>query len=684
VPPLPYPDARREDTVDDIHGVKVPDPYRWLEDAKNDDVQKWVGAEDALTRDYLAKLPGRDALAARMKELFYVERVGIPTKRGTRLFYPRRDAGKEKYIVYWRDGAKGAEKVLLDPTTWSNDGSLSLGEWEPTHDGKRVAYTVKQNNADEATLYVIDVATGKKSTVDVIPGTGFSSISWTPAGDGFYYQHLPPLATPPDPDRMKHMDMRFHKLGTDPGKDPVVHAETGDAKTFLGGGLSMDGRWLVCTIQHGWTSNDVYVQDLHAKTPAWQTLVESKTAQYDVSVDRGRLFVRTNEGAPHYRLYRVDPAHLDRASWQEIVAERPDATMQGAAIVGHRIVLDYLKDVVDYPELRDEDGKLVRPIPLPGLGSMAGPSGDPDSDTIYFSFQTFTYPNEIYEESVKTGKRTTWHKLSIPVDPSKYTVDQLFATSKDGTRVPFFVVHAKDMPKDGSTPTMLTGYGGFQISETPYFASSVYPWLEHGGAWVDANLRGGSEYGEDWHRHGMLHEKQHVFDDFFAVAEEIAKQGIARADKLAIDGGSNGGLLMGAAVTQRPELFGAVICEVPLLDMVRFPLFGIGKSWIPEYGNPEDPDDLQALFAYSPYHHVTKGTKYPPTLIMSADADDRVDPMHARKFAAELQWASTGGPVLLRVEKHSGHGGADMVKSAVDQVADKYAFALNQLQGPQR
>ncbi len=679
MPPLPYPDARRDETVDDIHGVKVPDPYRWLEDAANDDVKKWVGAEDALTRDYLGKLPGRDQLAARMKELFYVERVGIPTRRGTRLFYPRRDAGKEKFIVYWREGAKGAEKVLLDPTQWSADGSMALGTWEPTWDGRKVAYTVKENNADEATLYVIDVASGKKSTVDVIPGTKFSSIAWTPSGDGFYYEHLPPPTTPVDANRMAHMDLRFHKLGTDPAKDAVVHAETGDATLSIGASLSKDGRWLFAEIEHGWTRNDVYVQDLHARKPAWQTLVEGKDALYSVSVDHGRFFVLTNEGAPHYRLFRVDTAHIERAGWQEIVPERSDATLQGASVVGHHLLLDYLKDVTSRPELHDEDGKLLRPIPLPALGTMAGPSGDPDSDVIYFSFQTFTYPNEIYEESVETGKRTTWHKLSIPVDASKYTVDQLFATSKDGTRVPFFLVHAKDMPKDGSTPTILTGYGGFQIAETPYFASSIYPWLEQGGAWVSSNLRGGSEYGEEWHRHGMLHEKQHVFDDFFAVAEEIGKQGIARPDKLAIYGGSNGGLLMGAAMTQRPDLFGAVLCEAPLLDMVRFPLFGIGKSWIPEYGTPDDPEDLKALLGYSPYHHVTQGTKYPPLLMLTPDSDDRVDPLHARKFVAEMQWASTGGPVLMRVEKHSGHGGADMVKAAVDKIADEYAFALAQL-----
>jgi prolyl oligopeptidase len=343
------------------------------------------------------------------------------------------------------------------------------------------------------------------------------------------------------------------------------------------------------------------------------------------------------------------------------------------------LLLTYLKDVVSQVELRDEDGKLVRTLELPTLGAIGGISGEADDDLAYYSFQSFTYPTEIFETSVKTGKTTTFYKLKVPVDPSKYVVEQLFATSKDKTRVPFFVVRAKDAPKDGKTPTVVNGYGGFQVAETPYFSSSIYPWLEHGGIWVVANLRGGSEYGEEWHRHGMRHEKQNVFDDFFAVAEELVKEGFTKPEKLAALGGSNGGLLVGAAITQRPDLFRVALCGVPLLDMLRYHLFGSGKTWVEEYGSADDAEDFKTLYAYSPYQRVTKGTKYPATLIMSADSDDRVDPLHARKFAAELQWASSGPPVLLRVEKHSGHGGADLVKANVERLADEYAFALDQM-----
>ena len=679
LPALPYPETRRLDQVDELFGVKVADPYRWLEDGKSDEVKKWVDAEDALTRGYLAKLPQRDALAARFKELFYIESQGTPRHYGNRWFYSRRDAGKEKSAVYWREGKTGPEKVLLDPNQWSTDGSSSLGGWSVSWDGRRVAYTVHANNSDESTLSVMDVATGKKSDTDVIEGTRYASPSWTASGDGFYYTWIPPKDSVPTADRPGFQEVRFHKLGADPKKDRIVHERTGDAKTFLQASLSKNGRWLVLTTQHGWSRYDMHFMDLRANKPEWQPLAVGQDAIYDVDVDGDRFFVKTNEGASKYHVFKVDPVHAARDKWVEVVPERKDATLESFGVVGHRLALGYLKDVVSQAEIRDEDGKLVRTIETPTLGTMGGASGNSDDDLLYYQFQSFTYPTEIFETSVKTGKTSTFYKLKVPVDASKYAVEQVFATSKDGTRVPFFVIHAKDLVKDGKSPTILHGYGGFQVANPPYFATSIFPWLEHGGVWVLANLRGGSEYGEDWHRHGMRHEKQNVFDDYVAVAEELVKQGFTSPGKLAALGGSNGGLLVGAAITQRPDLFRVALCAVPLLDMVRYHQFGSGKTWIEEYGSADDAADFPSLYAYSPYHHVKQGTKYPATLILSADSDDRVDPMHARKFAAELQWASNGGPVLLRVEKHSGHGGADMVKANVEKLADEYAFALDQM-----
>jgi prolyl oligopeptidase len=678
-PAYAYPPARRLDQVDDLHGTRVADPYRWLEDGASDEVKKWTGEEDALARAHLSKLPGRDAIAARFKELFYIESAGTPQHHGARWFYPKRDAGKEKFTVYWREGKDGPDRVLLDPNAWSADGSVSLGVWSVSWDGKTVAYAVKSNNSDEATLYVMDVATGKKSDVDVIEGAKYAWPSWTPPGDGFYYTWLPPPGSGPTADRPGQAEVRFHELGSDPAKDKVIREKTGDPRTFLGAELSKDGRWLVLTTEHGWTRTDVEFMDRHAPKPAWRPLAVGQDARYLVDVDRDRFFVRTNEGAPRYRVFKVEPLRPERAAWVEIIPERSDATLEGSSVVGHALSLVYLKDVATQLELHDEDGKLLRHVDLPALGASGGLAGNVDDDLAYYAFQSFTYPTEINEISVKTGKTALFYRLSVPVDPSKYAVEQLFATSKDRTRVPFFVVHAKDLVKNESTPTILYGYGGFQVAETPSFSSSIYPWLEHGGIWVVANLRGGSEYGEEWHRHGMRREKQHVFDDFFAVAEELVRQRFTRPDKLAAMGGSNGGLLVGAAVTQRPDLFRVALCGVPLLDMVRYHLFGSGKTWIEEYGSADDAEDFKALYQYSPYHHVIRGTKYPATLVLSADSDDRVDPMHARKFAAELQWASAGGPVFLRIEKHSGHGGADLVRAAVEKIADEYAFALDQM-----
>lgn len=679
-PTLRYPETRRDETmVDELHGVKVRDPYRWLEDVKQPEVSAWVAAEDAFARAQLARLPGRDALAARFKELFYIESVGTPQHHGGRWFFARRDAGKEKFIIYWREGKGGQEKVLLDPNQWSSDGSTSLGVWSVSWDGKRVAYAVKANNSDEATLHVMDVATGKASDVDVVAGARYANPAWTASGDAFYYVWIPPKDSVPTADRPGYAEIRLHKLGTDPAKDPVVHGKTGDARTFLNAELSKSGRWLLATVEHGWTRTDVSFMDLHATKPTWKPLVLGRDARYVVDIDRDRFFVRTNDGAPRYRLFAVDPQHPERERWHEVVAERPDATLEGAGVIGHRLFLSYLKDVVSQVEVRELDGTLVRTLALPTLGSIGGFSGNADDDLAYYAFQSFTYPTEIFETSVKTGETTSFYRLKAPVDPSKYGVEQLFATSKDGTRIPFFVVRAKDGEKNGTAPTILNAYGGFQVAQTPYFATSIYPWLERGGIWVVANLRGGSEYGEEWHRHGMRHEKQNVFDDYFAVAEELVRQRLTSPPKLAALGGSNGGLLVGAAITQRPDLFRVALCGVPLLDMVRYHLFGSGRTWIEEYGSADDADDFNAILAYSPYQRVTKGVKYPSTLFLSADSDDRVDPLHARKMAAALQWATTGGPVLLRVEQHSGHGGADLVKANVERLADEYAFALDQM-----
>jgi prolyl oligopeptidase len=665
-----------------MHGVRVEDPYRWLEDEKSKEVRSWMDAQNDFTRGHLDRLPEREAIAGRLKELFYVDSLGVPHRYGKRYFYSRRHADREKAIVYWKEGKDGKEQVLLDPNAWSSDGSVSLGGWSVSWDGSRVAYSVKKNNSDEATLQVIEVATGKKSEVDVIEGAKYAHAQWTPKGDGFYYAYLPTDKSIPVADRPGYTEIRFHKLGEDPKKDALIHEKTGNPKAFLNTSLSRDGRFLLVYVQHGWNATDVYFRDLRdpKQKDTWTPLTVGKDAIFTVYPHDGQFYVHTNEGAPRYRVLKVDPKKPERAAWKEILPERPDATLENVSLVGGKLSLLYLKDVISQIELRALDGKLDRVIPLPAPGSATPLIGQPDQDEAYFVFTSLVHPSEIHEISVKKGDPRLFFKVKVPVDPSKFTVEQRFATSKDGTKVPLFLVAGKDTKRDGSAPTLLYGYGGFQVAMQPGFRSSIIPWLERGGVFVMSVLRGGSEYGEEWHRNGMLHKKQNVFDDFLAAAEFLVSERYTRPGRLAIQGASNGGLLVGAAMTQRPDLFRVALCGVPLLDMVRYHLFGSGKTWIEEYGSAENPEDFKVLHGYSPYHRVKPGTRYPALLMLSADSDDRVDPMHARKFIAQIQEHSTGGIALLRIEKNAGHGGADMLKAAVQKGADELAFALSQME----
>jgi prolyl oligopeptidase len=673
------PATRRIDVKETLFGVAIDDPYRWLEDVKDPAVQAWMGEQDGAARRALAALPGRDRLLRRFRELYYVDAVSAPVHRGGRYFYTRRHADREKAVVYWREGAEGTERVLLDPNTMSADGSTSLGVWVPAWDGRKVVYAIRPNNADEATLFVMDVATGKVSDVDVIGGGKYAEPSWTPEGDGFYYTWLPIDPTIPIADRPGRAEIRFHRLGTPPATDALVHPSTGSPRTFLSVDLSRDGRWLFVYVAHGWNSTDVYLRDLKSADTAWRPLVVGKDALYLVHPWQDRFYILTNEDAPRFRVMRTEATRPERTAWTEIVPESPEAVIEDLRLLGGHLVLGYLENAASRLEVRTLDGKPARDVALPALGSTFGLTGNPDEDEAFYGYQSFTTAPEIYRMSVRSGEQGLWSAVKVPVDPSALHVEQVRYPSRDGTRISMFVVRRKDMPRDGSTPFLLYGYGGFNVSERPTFTTGFFPWLEAGGGFAVANLRGGGEYGEEWHRAGMLHKKQNVFDDFVAAAEYLQNNGYTRPDRLAIMGGSNGGLLVGAAMVQRPELFRVVSCGVPLLDMVRYHLFGSGKTWIAEYGSAENEAEFRTLYAYSPYHHVRKAP-YPAVLMTSADTDDRVDPMHARKMTAALQAATTSGrPVLLRIEKNAGHGGADMVKQAVELSADRYAFLMREV-----
>ncbi len=678
--PAGMPETRRQAIVETIHGQQVSDPYRWLE-LMSDETRAWLAAQDNYGRTKLNQLAGRDLLRARIKELSYVEWTSAPQRRGRRYFFARRHQDKEKTVYYFRQGRQGKDQVLIDPNAMSEDGSVSVRGVKASYDGRRVAYKISRNNADEATLQLMDVATRKVSKVDVIEGAKYATPSWTPKGDGFYYTRLPVDKSIKVSERPGHAAVYFHKLGQDPRQDRLIHPNTGDPRTFIHADLSRDGRFLFLYVFHGWTRTDVYYKDLRrGKQKGFKPFAVGLKAKFGLFAYRGKIYVHTNLDAPRWRLYAVDPRKVERKDWQEIVAEDPEAVLEDVAVRGKHLALSYLRRASTVLKIARLDGKPVREIELPGIGTASGLVGNPKDDEAYYTFQSFTRPRTVYRTSVRRGGSTLYFETKVPVDPKPFVVEQVSYPSKDGTKISMFIIRRKDAPKDGSAALMLYGYGGFNISLTPVFRGDYFAWLEQGASLAIPNLRGGGEYGEAWHQAGMRSRKQNVFDDFIAAAEYLIGQGYTRADRLAIRGGSNGGLLVGAAMTQRPELFRAVACHVPLLDMVRYHLFGSGKTWISEYGSADDPALFKALHAYSPYHRIMDAAAYPALLMLTADSDDRVDPMHARKFVAAIQHANRSEhPIWLRVETKSGHGGGDMIKKKVEARTDEYAFLLHEL-----
>jgi prolyl oligopeptidase len=682
-----YPAARRENVVDVLHGVAVPDPYRWLEDGSDPAVVSWMHAQDALARAEVAAIPIRDELATRLQQLAHREQLGWgPARFGRRLFYERRPAGRERMLVYVRDG-DGPERVLLDPDAWAADGSLSLGGWFVSWDGARILYQVRRNNADAAVLRMADVASGKVSEIDVIEGAEWPEPQWNARGDGFYYQWLPtdPLlhAT-----RWSYGEGRFHKLGDDPKDDTVVRPPTpGQLGTTLA--LGKDGRWLFAAVHRAWGKNDLYFEDLRDAHPAWRTLAEGGDGSTWAIALHDTFFVHTSVGAPKGRIFRADPFRRGPLSssmrdpraaalspGRSIVPER-DVPILSWDVVGGRLVVRVVEDVLTRVEVYDLEGRLVRTLPSHGVGSTTLPWAPPDCDEAYYKFESYNRAPEVWRTSIATGKEELFYRETVPADLPHYVVEEVFYSSRDGTRIPIFVVRSKDAPRDGSAPALLHGYGAANDVSRPYFRFSVVPWLERGGVYAIAHVRGGGDYGEAWHKAGNLRNKQNSFDDFAAAAEYLIRERFTAPERLAIFGGSWGGLLVTATLTQRPDLFRAAIAEVPQTDMIRFPLSGLGNSPLVEFGDPKDAGDFRVLLGYSPYHHVTAGVHYPAVIVTAAEADERVDPLHARKFVAAMQAASTGGPILMRVDWSTGHGGSGRAADDADRRADEYAFVLD-------
>ena len=679
---LPYPPTRTDNVVDTYWGTQVRDPYRWLEDESAGEVQTWMKAEDTLARQELGRLAGRAGLRKRFKALYNVDSVGLPVPAGDALYYLRRPAGVDKAILYGVGAASGNEAVVLDPNAASFGLTNTLGSWTPSNAGYKLAYVVHPNNGDEGVMHVLDVASGVTSAVDVLQGADFTDAQWLPDGTGFYYQYFPHDPTIPDAERQGFADIRLHLLGTPQSADSIAYPHTGNPNLWLSPTLSYDGRWLFAYIFLGWSGVEIRYRDLQKADSTFQTLFKADDASASVIAWQGYFYIWTNEGAPNGRLYRAAIDQLARDQWQLIVPERNDAVLESYSVINGRLVLQYLQNASHSLKVVMPDGQPAFDVPLPALGSIGGVSGQPDRAEMFFLFSSFTYPRQIYRGTVNGPDKTLWAQVNTPVQPDRFEVRQVWYTSRDGTKVSMFLVGDKEALRIGAGPhpLLLYGYGGFAVNILPEFDTSIFPWLEAGGLYAVPNLRGGAEYGEDWHRGGMLLKKQNVFDDFIAAAEYLIAQGFTTPGQLAISGASNGGLLVAAALTQRPDLFKAVSCGVPLTDMLRYQKFGLGSNWVPEYGSVDDEAQFKALNAYSPYHRVKAGTHYPAVLFLSADHDDRVDPLHARKMAAALQAANpTGAPVLLRIEQSAGHGGGTTLSARIEEFVDEYAFLMDQV-----
>jgi len=682
--PSPAPPRARTVAVEEtIHGRRIVDPYRWLENASNPATEQYVREELAYTRSVLDPLPGRDEIRQRITQLASIGTISAPQPAGTSYFYTRREGTQNQPILLVREGLRGKDRALVDVNQMAVDGTVALDWWFPSEDGKYLVYGTSASGSEESILHVMVCASGK-ILPDTIEGTRFASIAWKKDNSGFFYTRHPKKGEVPPGEEVYHVKVFFHALGSDPVGDPLIFGEGRNPQDIPQVGLADDDdRWLLITVFEGWAKSEMYLQDLQARTAPLE-LTQDKEFLYSAEVFRGKLYITTNEDAPRFHVFKVDTTNPKREAWKEIIGQS-DAVLKGIRILGGKLLAEYEKNASSQLKLFDLDGEALAEIALPAIGTVHTITGRWDRSEAFFDFASFTVPPSVYRMELASLGSEIWDKVEAPgIDSSAYEVKQLWCSSKDGAKIPMFVFHRKDVVRNGKNPTILTGYGGFNLSLTPEFRGSRFLWLEHGGVFVVANLRGGAELGEEWHRAGMLGKKQNVFDDFIAAAEHLIEQKYTDKDRLAIQGGSNGGLLMGAAFTQRPDLFRAVVCQVPLLDMLRYQNFQIAKLWIPEYGCAEDAKQFEWLYAYSPYHHVTPGVEYPAILFITADTDTRVDPMHAKKMAARMQTEAANGrsrgrPILLRIETKAGHGAGKPLTKQIEEQTDIYSFLLWQL-----
>ena len=679
--PLVYPKAKTVDQIDDYHGTKVADPYRWLEDTDSADTHDWVEAENKLTFSYLDTIPYRGAIRERLLKLWNYERFTVPEQHGGRYFYQHNDGLQNQNVLLVAESLNAEPRLLLDPNTLSSDGTVALAGHAISDDGKRMAYGTAASGSDWTEWHVRDIDTGK-DLPDVIKWVKFSGASWTKDGKGFFYSRYD---EPKEGTVMRGANyfqkLYYHVVGSAQADDKLVYDRPDNKELGFAGGVTDDGRYLVITVWQGTSpKNRLYYKDLTQPEAPVVKLLDDFDAQYQFIDNDGPVFwFQTDLDAPRGRLIAIDTRHPERANWKTVVPQGSDK-LESAGAVNNQFLLGYLKDARTEVRVYDLQGKLLHNVDLPGIGTASGFGGKRSDKETFYSFTSFVSPTTIYRYDPQAAKSSVFKQPKVDFDPTKFETKQVFYNSKDGTRVPMFLTYKKGLKLDGQNPTLLYAYGGFDISLTPAFSVSNLVWLEMGGIYAQANLRGGGEYGEDWHLAGTMGKKQNVFDDFIAAAEWLIANKYTSTPKLAIRGGSNGGLLIGACLTQRPELYGAALPEVGVMDMLRFHKFTIGWAWTSDYGSSDKAEDFRWLYAYSPLHNLKPGTKYPPTLIATSDHDDRVVPGHSFKFAATMQ-ADQGGPapVLIRVETKAGHGAGKPISKIIDETADAWGFLAHNL-----
>ena len=682
---LQYPAARKSDVVDDYHGTRVPDPYRWLEDPDSPESRAWIEAQNRLTAAYLAEIPARAALRERLTKLWNYPKYGTPFRKARRYFFFKNDGLQNQSVLYKQASLTADPETLLDPNVLSEDGTVALSTLAVSEDGRLLAYGTSASGSDWEEFRVRDVAEGRDLS-DHLKWIKFSGASWTNDDAGFFYSRYPEPGDKALTDVNRFQRLYYHRLGTEQTADVLVYERPDQPDWGMNAEVTDDGRYAVL---HVWLGTDrrnrVYYLDLKdARRPKVTGEVVRLLDDFDASYafvgnDGPVFYFLTDLEAPRKRVIAIDTRHPERARWREIIPQGPDV-LDGIHIIHDTFVANYMHDASSRLRLFTLEGRLVKDLPLPTLGSIGAISGERKDDEMFYAFTSFLYPTTIFRYDFKSGGTSVFKAPTIDFDPSGYETKQVFYSSKDGTRVPMFITHKKGLHLDGSNPTYLYGYGGFNISLTPSFSVAMLVWLEQGGVYAVPNLRGGGEYGEEWHQAGMHDKKQNVFDDFIAAAEYLIAQGYTSPSKLAIAGGSNGGLLVGAAITQRPELFGAALPAVGVMDMLRFHKFTIGWAWVTDYGSADSVAQFPYLYKYSPLHNIRAGTRYPATLVTTADHDDRVVPGHSFKFTAALQAAQAGPrPVLIEIETKAGHGAGKPTSKLIEEQADRFAFLVKNL-----